>query len=194
MKKLLFLLVVLGLTLAGVAYWINKSWGHRPQTGEFTLAPVEFGSMSESVSATGVLQPQQTIVVGSSLPGRVVQVAADYNQKIREGELLARLDGRMAEQDLRDAAVAVRMAQAGVKRCPGQPQGGRAFPAKAARAARGSGPEARPRSGAKDVRGSRRRRRCGGGAGCQGRGGSAARGAGVKADVYSDALRALCGR
>lgn len=114
MKKLLALLVVLGLALAAGAYWINRSMGHRPPTADFTLAPVEYGPLSESVSATGTLKAEDTIEVGSSLPGRLVQIAADNNQRVLEGDVLARLDDRLAQQDLRDAGVAVQMARKGL--------------------------------------------------------------------------------
>jgi hypothetical protein len=52
--------------LAGIAYWINHSGAHRSGKLEYTLVPVEYGALSETVSATGLLQPGEVIVIGGT--------------------------------------------------------------------------------------------------------------------------------
>jgi HlyD family secretion protein len=114
-KKFLFLLVGLGLALAGGAWWWNRrhDTGVEPET--YTFAAVEHGPLAEVVSATGVLQPRDVFVVGSELSGRVVAVLADHNQVVEEGEVLLRLDDRPARDRLRQAEVNIDAARAGIK-------------------------------------------------------------------------------
>jgi HlyD family secretion protein len=111
MKKLLVLLALLMLGLAGAAWWLSAS---RNEAAEqpYTLAPAEHGTLVETVSATGTLQPQDVIPVGTELAGKVVEVAADFNQVVTEGDLLFRLDDRAAVHKLRQAEVAVTLARA----------------------------------------------------------------------------------
>jgi HlyD family secretion protein len=114
-KKLLFLLIGIGLALTGGAWW----WKGRHDTGvepeAYTFAAVEHGPLAEVVSATGVLQPRDVYVVGSEMSGKVVAVLADFNQMVEEGDPLLRLDDRPARDRLRQAEVAVEGAHAGVK-------------------------------------------------------------------------------
>jgi len=122
MKKLLVALVLVMLGLAAAAWWLNPS---RREASEpsFSVVPVEFGSLVETVSATGALQPQEVFPVGTELAGKVVEVAADFNQTVSEGDLLVRLDDRTAVQKQRQAETAVQMARASVAQARAQQEG-----------------------------------------------------------------------
>jgi HlyD family secretion protein len=115
MKKLLILLVLFMAGLAGVAYWLGTPQADDP-AASFSLAAVEHGTMVETVSATGVIQPQETVPVGTELAGKVIEVAADFNQVVHEGDLLFRLDDRMVAQKLRQAEIAVRLSRVEIER------------------------------------------------------------------------------
>jgi HlyD family secretion protein len=114
-KKLLILLLLLGGLLAGVAYWLR--WERAPALGpdSYTLKTVEFGRATEVISATGVVQAGKVYQVGTQLSGKVVQVLADYNQVVEEGEVLLRLDDRTARENLAHAELAVSAARVGVR-------------------------------------------------------------------------------
>ncbi len=95
------LLVVAGA--AGFVLW-------RPASGNasdmaYRLATVDRGPITASVRATGTLNPVTTVLVGSQLSGQVVEILADYNTPVKEGQVVARL---YAEQikSRRDAALA----------------------------------------------------------------------------------------
>jgi HlyD family secretion protein len=119
MKKLLLLLVLLMLGLAAGAWWFSPS---RRESGEpaYSFAPAERGSLVETVSATAALQPQEVVPVGTELAGKVVEVAADFNQTVSEGDLLLRLDDRAATEKLNQAKTAVRLAKASVDQAKAQ--------------------------------------------------------------------------
>jgi HlyD family secretion protein len=116
--KLLLILVLLGLVLVAGAYWLNYSWSNHNGEEGFTLASAEWGSLAETVSATGLVQPQDVIAVGSELSGRVVEIypRAKVNEEVQEGEPLLKLDDRLAQLKLDQAKTAVRLAETDVQR------------------------------------------------------------------------------
>ncbi len=124
MKKLLVFLLLTVAALAGLAWWLS----HRP--GEkgvaFDTAAVEFGDLPETVGTTGFVQPVTTIAVTTEVPGRIVELTADFNQEVEEGQVLARLDDRnqrrnleRAEAAVGEALASVAKAQAGVEQAQG---------------------------------------------------------------------------
>jgi HlyD family secretion protein len=114
-KKLLLVLVLIGIGLAGVAYWLSVRHAEAAEHIAYTTAPVEHGSLRDVVSATGVVQPREVFPVGTELSGKVVAVLADFNQRVAEGDVLARLDDRMAQARLRQAELTVEQARTAVK-------------------------------------------------------------------------------
>src|SRR5262249_44048744 len=83
-KKLLIIVGLLVLLLLAGA-WTTGYLGSSTPAAEFTLAPVEYGAMSESVSATGVLQPQASVIVSSPVGGQVIEILpdAEVNKQVR---------------------------------------------------------------------------------------------------------------
>src|SRR5438105_3093315 len=69
MKKLLVLLMLAGAAVLAWATWSYYFRSSGSAEESFTLAPVKFGALTETVSATGLLQPHQMVVVGSEQSG-----------------------------------------------------------------------------------------------------------------------------
>src|ERR1700716_1240932 len=117
MKRLVILLVLVGLAIVGWTYWTYHSRATPSGEEQYTLASVEYGALAEGVSATGLLQPQEVVAVGSELSGRVVEISPDgeVNKVVEEGAPLLKLDDRKAQIDLERAKTAVALAQANVK-------------------------------------------------------------------------------
>ncbi len=122
MKRLLLVLLLLAAALAGGAYWLTNMRQRTPGEERFTFAPVEYGNLPESISATGVLEPKEVAAVGSETSGRVVEIYpnADFGKTVTEGEPLVRLDDRAPRLKLEQARVAVQSAQADVGRAQAQ--------------------------------------------------------------------------
>ncbi len=113
-KKLLFFLILVGLALVAGTYGLNYYRANGPGEEGFTLAAVEWGLLTETVSATGLVQPHEVTAVGSELSGKVVEIYAggDFNKRVQEDEPLLKLDDRLPRQKLEQAATQVRLAQA----------------------------------------------------------------------------------
>lgn len=88
---------------AGFVLW--KPTGGNASDQAYRLGAVDRGPITASVRATGTLNPVTTVLVGSQLSGQVVEILADYNTPVKEGQVVARL---YAEQikSRRDAALA----------------------------------------------------------------------------------------
>jgi HlyD family secretion protein len=74
------------------------------------------GSLFTEVTATGTLSPSLTVQVGSQVSGRLLEVLADFNQKVTKGQVVARIDPRLFEADVARAQANLRAATAAVQR------------------------------------------------------------------------------
>lgn len=94
------------VVLAGAAgFYLWRPAGGSAADAAYRLAAVERGPIVASVRATGTLNPVTTVLVGSQLSGQVVEVLADYNTPVKEGQVVARLYSEQI-RSRRDAALA----------------------------------------------------------------------------------------
>lgn len=105
MKKLIYLVIV--LAIAGGGYYYYES-SKTPQIPEFMKATVSQGEIVEEVSATGTLQATRAVPVGSQVSGRVEAVYADFNDIVRKGQVLAKIDTSLLETQvqIQEASIA----------------------------------------------------------------------------------------
>lgn len=114
MKKLLVFLIVFGLSLAGLAYWISAPRAVLVQEDLFTFSNVARGDILESVSATGSVKPKNLVFINSKIGGTVVEVFGEINDVVEEGKILVRLDDQLADLKVKQAQIGVTTAQAAV--------------------------------------------------------------------------------
>jgi HlyD family secretion protein len=96
MKKLRILIIILVLALAGGAYWYFKLRKEEKPVVLQTEKP-QYGYISKSVTATGTVQPVDTVAVGSQVSGTIKYIYTDFNAKVKKGQLLAELDKSLFE-------------------------------------------------------------------------------------------------
>ena len=108
------LIAVLVAAAAGGAYWWQAA-GTAGQQVSWRTVPVETGQMVVEVSATGTLQPLTQVDVSSELSGVVRSVAAEENQRVASGDVLAELDTTriLAQIERAEANVAAAEARVG---------------------------------------------------------------------------------
>jgi HlyD family secretion protein len=89
-KFLVILLVLGGIGAAGyrpaLDYWRQRN---RPQ---WRTDQVVRGDLVAVVNATGQVRPVLSVQVGAFVSGPIVELPAEFNQEVREGDLLARID------------------------------------------------------------------------------------------------------
>jgi HlyD family secretion protein len=58
----------------------------------YVTAAASAGDITVTVSATGNLQPTNTVDIGSEISGTIAKTFADYNDKVKKGQVLAQID------------------------------------------------------------------------------------------------------
>jgi len=113
-KRVLYILGALFLTGVLVAIaMLTSSNGEKAVTYE--TAEVKRGNLTVTVTATGELKPLNQVDVGTEISGTVQSVAVDFNDKVKAGQVLARLDTELLEAKLKQTRAAVDLARARVK-------------------------------------------------------------------------------
>lgn len=77
------------------------------ETAIAQLAPVV-----ETVEVTGSIEPEARVMPGTKIMGRIESVEVDVGDRVREGEVLARLEKRDLEAAVEQASAAISMAEA----------------------------------------------------------------------------------
>ena len=99
------------LVVALLLFW----WFKQRESGgdtTFRLGTVETGNIQQTVSATGTLSAVKTVQVGTQVSGQVAAEYADFNDQVKKGQLLARIDPTLQQQTVRDAQAQLEKAQA----------------------------------------------------------------------------------
>jgi len=70
----------------------------------FSYTNLEKGTIESTISSTGTLEAINTIQVGTQISGTISKIYVDYNDKVHQGDLLARIDVRLLAASLTNAA------------------------------------------------------------------------------------------
>ena len=123
MRRFLFATVVAALVAGAAGLFVWSPRGGSAADVPYRLGAVDRGAITASVRATGTLNPVTTVLVGSQLSGQVVEILADYNSEVREGQVVARLDATQirarrdaAHADVEQARADLGMRKAGIDR------------------------------------------------------------------------------
>lgn len=85
----------------------------RPQTvNQFTVAQAVRGGLTQTVTASGTVNAQDTISVGTQVSGTIARLYADYNSKVRKGQVLAQIDPSQFQAQLEQARASLDQARA----------------------------------------------------------------------------------
>lgn len=101
MKKVVLPLVILGLVAAGVAAGFR--FGKQDEKSAYRFVEVTRGDVRSTVSSTGTLQATQTVQVGTQVSGQIAEILADFNDRVRANQLVARIDPTILQQAVRSA-------------------------------------------------------------------------------------------
>jgi len=109
--KRLFAVIVLVIALAVAAgiWWKSTANANAPK---YETQSAQRGSLVVTVSATGTLEPTNQVEVGSELSGIVESVDVDYNDKVKVGQVLAKLDTEKLEAQVVKSQATLESAQA----------------------------------------------------------------------------------
>ncbi|MBI5525540.1 MAG: efflux RND transporter periplasmic adaptor subunit [Deltaproteobacteria bacterium] len=112
MKKVLVILVVVAaLGAAGVVAFRSKENGPKYRTEK-----VVKGDITAVVSATGIVNPVRTVLVGTQVSGVIKALNADFNSAVKAGQLVAQIDPATFEAQREQARANVQSARANLEK------------------------------------------------------------------------------
>lgn len=109
-KRSLTLLALIVLIATG-AFFVNRAASAR-ETPAYRFSTVERGDVQQTVSATGTLSAVRTVAVGTQVSGQISELFVDFNDEVKKGQLLARIDPTLQLQAVTDAQASLERAQA----------------------------------------------------------------------------------
>lgn len=101
-KKKIIITVGIVIILVVAGYWI---FGKKSTQGkmDFMTEPVTKGNISNSITATGTIEPVTEVEVGTQVSGIIDKIYVDYNSVVKEGEVIAEMDRVTLLSDLKSA-------------------------------------------------------------------------------------------
>jgi len=109
LRRWLGIIVVAAIVIGAAAYWVLRPAGQRIT---YTTDSVVRGDLVVLVTATGDLQPTNTVAVGTEVSGTIDEVLVDFNDPVHKGQVLARLDTERLEAAVAQSRAAVATARA----------------------------------------------------------------------------------
>ena len=110
-KPLLFLGVVVGaLGVIGLIIFLAARGSAAPVSYQY--AALTRGNVRTTIASTGTISARKTVDVGTQVSGQLAGVYADFNQHVRKGQVLARLDATLLTLAVQDASANELKAQA----------------------------------------------------------------------------------
>ncbi len=98
----------------GAGAWVVLG-GRREEAPKYRTATLERGSIEAVVSATGTIRPVEQVDVGSQVSGTVYRLHADYNSRVRAGQVLCELEPSSFRARAAQSEAAVARAEAAVR-------------------------------------------------------------------------------
>jgi len=117
MKKLLKIIIVIAV-LAGIAlgiksYFFNDEAAN--QAGALISTKVVTDTIKTTISATGTLEPVDQVEVGTQVSGDIAKINADFNSKVKKGQVIAELDKSKLQSTLKQALISYKSAENDLK-------------------------------------------------------------------------------
>ncbi|MBE7448237.1 MAG: efflux RND transporter periplasmic adaptor subunit [Kofleriaceae bacterium] len=113
-RRVVPFVVLAGLAVGGYLGW--RAWKGGPPPLTYTTSEVERGAVVQSITASGTLSPVVRSTVGSQVSGRITEILVDFNDEVKAGQVLARLDTRLLAGQVSQAKARLASARAELTR------------------------------------------------------------------------------
>ena len=110
-RKKSVIAAAVAIVLAFVAVLVHRA-AFAKEAPAYRFTAVERGNIESTVSATGTLSAVTTVQVGTQVSGQIAEVLVDFNDTVKKGQLLARVDSTLQEQTVTDAQASLERARA----------------------------------------------------------------------------------
>ena len=115
-SKKIYIWVILILLLGSSAYYffILKN-STQTQTFEYVTKKITRGDLSVVVSATGNLNPTNSVDIGIEVSGTIKEIYVDFNDEVEIGQVLAKLDTTKLQSEVDSLRASLAIAKANQK-------------------------------------------------------------------------------
>ena len=97
-KKRIILIAVAAVIIVGGGVWLFGGAKAKHKV-TYATATIHKGEISESVTATGTIEPVTEVEVGTQVSGIIDKIHVDYNSVVTKGQLIAAYNGTEAEYE-----------------------------------------------------------------------------------------------
>jgi len=108
-------IVAVVVIIVAIVYYAGRT-----KAPTYFTAAVKTGNITSVVQATGVVNPINTIAIGSQVSGKITKILADFNDKVKAGQLLAQIDPTVYENALAAAKSDLANSQASLQSAEAQ--------------------------------------------------------------------------
>lgn len=109
-KKVIITAGVAVIVIAG-CFWIFGESKAQSKV-DFATEAAKIGTISNSITATGTIEPVTEVQVGTQVSGIIDKIYVDYNSVVRKGEIIAEMDKVTLLSDLQSAQATYNGAEA----------------------------------------------------------------------------------
>jgi HlyD family secretion protein len=106
--------IIIGIgiaVLAGLGIWaFFQFWSAKPKEIFWRTAPVERGDVTIIITATGTMNADTSVDVGTQVTGKIAKVLVDFNSLVKRGQILAILDTTLLYANKLEASAAMQKA------------------------------------------------------------------------------------
>ena len=109
--------IIIAILVIAVALFTYKKTSSHDTAQNFKTLPLTIGSITESITASGTINPLSTVTIGTQASGRIAEIYVDYNSEVKKGKLLALIDQDNAKANVaqREASLEIAKAQVAVE-------------------------------------------------------------------------------
>jgi len=111
-KRIILILIVLVLIVSSGVYYYNYQ---NSQYLEVQIAMVESKDITQTVLASGKVQPQLEVNISSNVSGKIIEISVKEGEHVEEGQFLVQLDRDRYEASVEQAQALLSSAEANVR-------------------------------------------------------------------------------
>ncbi len=114
-KKIYIILLILFVVSGLFIYYFMIDNSNKTKTIEYITNKIKKGNLSVIVSATGNLNPTNSVEIGIEVSGTIKEIYVDFNDEVKVGQVLAMLDTRKLQTEVDGQTAALAIARANLK-------------------------------------------------------------------------------
>ncbi len=97
-----FIIIAVAVVITGGSLWYLSRGSVEP-VSPYRFVTLEEGDLEAVVASTGTLDAVTTVQVGTQVSGIIASIYVDFNDRVRSGQVIARIDTTLLSSSVRDA-------------------------------------------------------------------------------------------